>query len=100
MKSRARAARWSKEITLVAEEMRRVLCFLKWKAKWWQSQGPRRDIEDLSLQEGLRAYSAKQSQIFEDMAHRFATLWYSELARINIEIEWPEDLLLRSVWFS
>src|SRR5437016_2381511 len=93
MKSRARAARWSEEVALVTEEMRRVLCFLKWKADWWRLQGACRNVPDLNLQEGLLAYAAKQAHIFEEMARHFAALWRPELARVNIDTEWPKDLL-------
>jgi hypothetical protein len=92
-KSRARAARWSEEVTLVVEEMWRVLYFLEWKAAWWRSQGSHRDTGHPELQEGLIAYSIKQAGIFEGLAIRFATLWYPELAGANVDMEWPDNLL-------
>ena len=94
MKSRARAARWSEEVTLVVEEMQRVLHFLMWKAGWWRLQGPCRDTGRPDLQEGLVAYATKQARILEELATKFAALWYPELAGVNIDVEWPEDLLL------
>ena len=37
-KCHARAARWSEEVRLLVEEMRRVLWFAQWKVNWWGCQ--------------------------------------------------------------
>ncbi len=37
-RSRARVRRATEEVTLLREEMRRVLQFLQWKAKWWDAR--------------------------------------------------------------
>jgi hypothetical protein len=34
-RARARAARWSEELQLLCEEMRRTLAYTSWKATWW-----------------------------------------------------------------
>ena len=39
-KSKARAERWREEVILLSEEMRRVLVYFEWKARWWMIQGP------------------------------------------------------------
>ncbi|KAJ7892452.1 hypothetical protein B0H13DRAFT_1573647, partial [Mycena leptocephala] len=65
MKARARADRWREELTLVDEEMRRVLAFCAWKANWWEARlvpvrdGGRGEISP-ALAEGLRAYALAQ----------------------------------------
>ncbi|KAJ7099018.1 hypothetical protein C8R44DRAFT_593419, partial [Mycena epipterygia] len=35
-KTRARAHRWTEEVDLLEEEMRRILVFLEWRAGWWR----------------------------------------------------------------
>ena len=37
-KARARAHRWTEETVLLQEEMRRVVAFFEWKARWWRCQ--------------------------------------------------------------
>ncbi|KAJ6459377.1 hypothetical protein C8R47DRAFT_1081340 [Mycena vitilis] len=37
-KARARADRWQEELILLEEEMRRVLEFCSWKARWWEAR--------------------------------------------------------------
>jgi hypothetical protein len=94
MRTRARADRWSEEVTLVVEEMRRVLCFLKWKSEWWKARTTSRDVPDIILQEGLVAYSTKQAQILEALGGRFAAQWLSEFRGYNIEVEgWPSQFV-------
>jgi hypothetical protein len=93
-KTRARAARWSEEVVLLAEEMRRVLCFLKWKAKWWiDRQDLRTDVRP-DIQEGLVAYSQKQSAILLRMATRFANQWRPTLFTRGLPVDWPSEFLL------
>ncbi|TDL14820.1 hypothetical protein BD410DRAFT_845698 [Rickenella mellea] len=87
VKSKARAERWDEEVTLVAEEMRRTLAFLEWRAKWWEGQVHRRSLVVGDIQppqvrpatadlfSGLRAYALKQAAIQHALARRFAVLW-------------------------
>ncbi|KAJ6575811.1 hypothetical protein B0H10DRAFT_1837609 [Mycena sp. CBHHK59/15] len=58
-RTRARAWRWTEEVDLLEEEMRRVLEFLKWRAGWWMSLVDQRPevVEDVVLQEGFTAYA-------------------------------------------
>jgi hypothetical protein len=37
-KARARAQRWSEEVRLLLEEMRRILEFLNWRATFWETR--------------------------------------------------------------
>ncbi|KAJ7669560.1 hypothetical protein DFH06DRAFT_1321616 [Mycena polygramma] len=64
-KARARAGRWREELILVDEEMRRVLEFCAYKARWWEARlEPQRDPDrgEISpeLAEGQRAYALAQ----------------------------------------
>ncbi|KAF7967079.1 hypothetical protein HWV62_35917 [Athelia sp. TMB] len=76
-KSRARAMRWSEEVLLLREEMRRVIAFLHWHADWWISQGDgRTDVALLpEIWQGLRSYAARQAAIRKSMAAHFDSLW-------------------------
>ena len=90
--SRARAARWDEEVSLIVEEMRRVLYFLKWREKWWIDQGERRGMARSDIQDGLKAYAAKQASIIAGLAERFADEWYPLVVGRNVAVEWPEGL--------
>ncbi|KAF9470236.1 hypothetical protein BDN70DRAFT_821595, partial [Pholiota conissans] len=46
---------------LLKEEMRRVLAFLEWKAKWWRSRGIGKDGLAQDLAEGILAYARDQA---------------------------------------
>ncbi|KAF7964434.1 hypothetical protein HWV62_7984, partial [Athelia sp. TMB] len=67
--------RWSEEVLLIREEMRRIQTFFLWHARWWDEQGHRNP--DLSVEdaEGIAAYAARQSSIRMAMAHSFDILW-------------------------
>jgi hypothetical protein len=74
-RARARAMRWSEEVQLLQEEMRRVLAFFSWKADWWASQlGLRGSIEE-GLSEGLDAYTHRQADIWRTLHLHCAHLW-------------------------
>jgi hypothetical protein len=95
-KSVARADRWEEDITLILEEMRRILVFLSvWKAAWWVGLSlARSDVSD-ELREGLSAYAAKQANIQQILAASFADEWYPELARCGLAPDgWPAHLLV------
>ncbi|KAK6988879.1 CxC2 domain-containing protein [Favolaschia claudopus] len=77
-KTRARAMRWTEEVDLLEEEMRRVLEFQKWKAEWWAALADQRQTvvaSDSILNEGLTAYARRQSQIQLDLRARFQGNW-------------------------
>ena len=61
----ARAARWSEEVELLQEEMRRTKQFFEWKAQWWeQHREPPSDIPLNSLtRQGISAYADRQATV-------------------------------------
>ncbi|KZP31898.1 hypothetical protein FIBSPDRAFT_944525 [Athelia psychrophila] len=77
-RARARAMRWSEEVLLLREEMRRVQGFSQWQADWWTGQT--RHLADLPPEdaEGIGAYAAKQASIRLQMASSFDHLWRTE----------------------
>jgi hypothetical protein len=63
-KSHARAARWEEEVILLEEEMRRVISFCQWKARWWRQRSEEITSSAMALQEGAMAYAAEH-EVFE-----------------------------------
>lgn len=82
---KARAERWEEEVALLQEEMRRVVEYLEWKARWWRGEGSRRPNAPLPLRLGLRAYAEKQAAVLENLAHSCACLWvpYYKLRNVS-----------------
>ncbi|KAF7373737.1 hypothetical protein MSAN_00584800 [Mycena sanguinolenta] len=74
-KTRARAHRWTEEVDLLEEEMRRILVFLQWKADWWRGQKNRRSVDEVEAKEGFSAYAERQAAIQETMKVRFTDDW-------------------------
>ena len=71
--------RWSEEVELLREEMRRVLVFLTWRADWWTecgfSMAAACTDRPAPYIEGLLSYSVRQAGIQRALAKRFADLW-------------------------
>ncbi|KAH7906050.1 hypothetical protein BJ138DRAFT_1138106 [Hygrophoropsis aurantiaca] len=74
-RARARAMRWSEEVELLQEEMRRVLQYFESHFTWWEKQGNRRFKVDSELAEGLEAYAANQAILRRSLAALFRELW-------------------------
>ncbi|TDL13861.1 hypothetical protein BD410DRAFT_734767, partial [Rickenella mellea] len=74
-KASARVERWSEEVSLLKEEMRRVLQFLEWRARWWdvRREFMREMSEDFAA--GARAYAHEQAKILLDMRTSWITMW-------------------------
>jgi hypothetical protein len=90
-KARARSLRWTEEVCLLLEEMRRVLQYLEWKASIWDARAAtsrddanaeRNTIKLVGSrllthhrQEGLRAYALYQAWIQRELCGKFKSLW-------------------------
>ena len=89
VKSRAHVQRWCEEVLLLHEEMRQILQYFHWKANCWLTcQSLHSDVTP-EVSHGLNAYAAKQANLLQQPAKSFALLWYSELVKNNMPIEWP-----------
>ncbi|KAJ6514372.1 hypothetical protein C8R47DRAFT_1206735 [Mycena vitilis] len=73
-KAWARTRRWTEEVCLLREEMRRVPISLRCKAEWWMAQRSPTGFEDAQL-EGAAAYATKQATLYTDLADEFERLW-------------------------
>ncbi|KAI0326025.1 hypothetical protein GY45DRAFT_1234598, partial [Cubamyces sp. BRFM 1775] len=87
--AKARAERWKEEERLLLEEMRRVVKYCEWKAAWWRSQGVQRDGHvPVCVQRGLRAYAAKQADVWGGLARRSASWWVEYLRTLGPLPDW------------
>ncbi|KAH7917632.1 hypothetical protein BV22DRAFT_1108535 [Leucogyrophana mollusca] len=77
-----RALRWSEEVMLLKEEMRRVRVYLNWKAKWWESRAAAA-ADDHTVAEGIAAYASRQAAIQCDLSARFTYLWENFDTRVE-----------------
>jgi len=87
--------RFSEEVELLNEEMRRVLAFLEWEACRWEERATERMrtrapvaaivdpmiaptmpvISESALDEGLHAYALRQAAIRRQLFNRFSAQW-------------------------
>jgi len=69
--------RWTEEITLVQEEMRRVSACLSWYANWWSGRADvgRMRQYDPFLSEGFAAYAERQAHLRTSLQSHFQGLW-------------------------
>ncbi|KAH7904935.1 hypothetical protein BJ138DRAFT_1106403 [Hygrophoropsis aurantiaca] len=74
-KARARKLRWSEEVDLLREEMRRALCFLEWRERWWLLRPTAWEGLDPSITAGLVAYARRQAVLHRDLASAFEAKW-------------------------
>ncbi|KAI0245298.1 hypothetical protein BJV78DRAFT_1277455 [Lactifluus subvellereus] len=87
-KVQARKQRWEEEVLLIQEEMRRVVMFHEWKARWWQSQAGRHSDGDHSVIHGVTAYAEKQAYLCERLAQSCVTSWLPMLKGNGAAPDW------------
>lgn len=85
--------RFSEEVELLNEEMRRVLAFLEWEARRWEERAVERVrmevpaaaadtttsaipvVPEGALDEGLQVYAQRQAAIRHKLLTRFSAQW-------------------------
>jgi hypothetical protein len=79
---------YREEVDPLEEEMRRVVDFLDWHARWWRTlEVLRADMQpEAALREEHAAYAQKQAGCMEGLSKRFQELWkdvptFLEMAR-------------------
>lgn len=85
-KARAREGRWSEEVLLLLEEMRRVIEFFKWQAKWWKDRGTAAVFAKAAHQEGGLAYAARQAHIRLAMIKHVQEFWVAVLSTVESQL--------------
>ena len=93
-KSKARSDRWEEEVPLTVEEMRRVIDFHGWKARWWRRQGKQRKEGSADVLHGVNAYVEKQAAFSEQLAQSSATHWCPALAKKGIVPDWAAEYVV------
>lgn len=89
-KARACEGRWSEEVLLLLEEMRRVIEFFKWQAKWWKDRGTAAIFAKPAHQEGGLAYAARQAHIRLTMVKHIQELWVAVPSIVQSQLL-PDD---------
>ncbi|KAJ8475268.1 hypothetical protein ONZ45_g15673 [Pleurotus djamor] len=76
-KSRARCLRWTEELLLLKEEMRRARVTLRFRAEQWIERSKPWSIpsSDPILNQGRSAYAARQASVHERLLTHFTTIW-------------------------
>ncbi|KAK7017442.1 CxC2 domain-containing protein [Favolaschia claudopus] len=94
-RAQARRDRWTEEVMLLREEMKRVLRFLHSRAIWWEQRlVVEREVRE-DVRAGLRAYAARQASMARAIARRFRSMWdtaASEVVRAALEDEQFVDI--------
>ncbi|KAF7965392.1 hypothetical protein HWV62_44067, partial [Athelia sp. TMB] len=75
LKARARKHRWIEEVVLLIEEMRRVLCYLSWRADWWRTRQVSWDGVAPDISDGLRVYALRQAALCDALAADLKAKW-------------------------
>ncbi|KAF7983646.1 hypothetical protein HWV62_20596 [Athelia sp. TMB] len=103
LKARARKHRWTEEVQLLIEEMRRVLRYLNWRADWWRKRETSWDDMGDDVSDGLSAYAARQADLCEAIAAHFQEKWdETEVNAVRVavaaatQLEGLEDTFLTS----
>ncbi|KIK33966.1 hypothetical protein CY34DRAFT_98770, partial [Suillus luteus UH-Slu-Lm8-n1] len=81
-KARARASRWSEELSLLIEEMQRVLAFFRWEMVQWNERGTARSFTKDADYEGSLAYAQRQISVREGLIKHFSMLWRDALSAV------------------
>ncbi|KAK7052398.1 CxC2 domain-containing protein [Favolaschia claudopus] len=94
-RAQARRDRWTEEVMLLREEMKRVLRFLNSRAIWWEQRlVVGREVRE-DVRAGLRAYASRQASIARAIARQFRSMWdtaASEVVRAALEEEAMLDI--------
>jgi hypothetical protein len=101
-KTHARSDCWSEEeVTLVCEEMCRILAFLNGKAAWWigkiqqatnENSQRTRNTDHVTIS-GKAAYAHEQAAIYRTIASEFAIKWAPLVIHHNLGEEWLHEYL-------
>jgi hypothetical protein len=75
--------RWSEEVFLLVEEMRRVCEFFAWQAHWWRDMAVHPDGLTAIALDGMRAYALRQAALREALLQDCLQRWKSVPALFN-----------------
>ncbi|KAK7019477.1 CxC2 domain-containing protein [Favolaschia claudopus] len=96
--AKARRDRWVEEVSLLREEMRRVIRFLNWQALWWEERRTMTREVMPEIKEGVQAYAARQAVISRQIARQFKREWGTSVsAAVRIALDTDAALGLESM---
>ncbi|KAF4584792.1 hypothetical protein EYR38_002023 [Pleurotus pulmonarius] len=94
-KSWARVRRWTEEVDLLKEEMRRTIVTLRHRARRWEREGERTQSQTPG---GLSAYAYSQADLLHGLADKYEAAWTEKRMVSNgIQDNEEEDLLEQEV---
>ncbi|KAJ7061114.1 hypothetical protein C8F01DRAFT_1083331 [Mycena amicta] len=96
-KARARKDRWTEEVALLREEMKRVLRCLATVQREWERWGTAREGVDVALAGGLRAYAIRQSALHKRIGESFYDGWSKSVAGSVEAVMGNDGSLLRDL---
>jgi hypothetical protein len=76
-KAWARSRRWTEEVMLLREEMRRVIAYHEHKAEWWKQRrnGDGCQWPSADHAEGACAYTSEHAAMHKDLIARCVLVW-------------------------
>ena len=86
-KSRARSNRATEEVRLLREEMRRLVEFLNWKARWWTVRQTLRSSTNKALLEGITSYAIKQARVQRELGALAQNLFKTPLEEMDAALD-------------
>lgn len=72
-------------MTLLLEEMRRVIQYLTWHENWWTDKAEQGWEMDLVVLEGLSAYALRQAGLRKSIRNHFEQLWRDVPTWVSME---------------
>jgi len=86
-KSQARSNRAIEEVRLLREEMRRLVEFLNWKARWWTERQTLRSSNNKALFEGITSYAIKQARVQRELSALAQNLFKTPLEEMDAALD-------------
>ncbi|RPD56066.1 hypothetical protein L226DRAFT_546322 [Lentinus tigrinus ALCF2SS1-7] len=90
-KARARAARWTEEVELLLEEMRRTIAYHAWRAAEWHAVVGKVHTDCPDYLEGANAYARRQATIRVAMRDFCAASWRHVPQWVRLGLEATTD---------
>ena len=76
--------RFSEEVELLLEEIRRVLQFFEWQESWWLAKAERQNDMSSMQGEGSQAYALRQVTLRADLRKHFSHMWRYVPAHVKL----------------
>lgn len=93
---RSRALRWTEQVSMLCEEMRRVVTTHMKTSEAWVKCGDEVLVNEPNLQldisRGLSAYAYRQARIYEALAIGCIERWVPLTVKHDIVVQWPVSL--------